>query len=187
MKILLLADAKPEIPLKELSKDCELIILLGDLFYDWIRELNEIDLPKIGIHGNHEEEGILEKVGAIDLHLKIFEHKGITFTGFDGDMAYVFAENDLPYRENTNSQKLKSELELLKKHPKVDVFISHWPSFGTLDIPHVVGHRGLKAFRTYIDKVKPKYHFHGHIHKKNQSIIGNTKVHCVYPHLVIEI
>lgn len=187
MKILLLADAKPTLPIKELSKNCELIILLGDLFLEWVEELNEIDIPKIGIHGNHEKREVLEKIGAINLHLKMYEHKRITFTGFDGDMAYVYAENDLPYRENTNNQKLKSDLEELKNHPKADVFISHYPSFGTLDIPHIVGHRGIKAFSNYIERVKPKYHFHGHIHKNAQGFIGTTQVYCVYPHLIIDV
>lgn len=195
MKLLLLADAEPQVSLKEAAKDCDLVVLLGDLFPDWIAELREIDLPKVGIHGNHDFDrpynptGVcpLESVGAINLHLNPFTFQGLTFTGFSGDMAYVFAENHAEYPKPSDPEALRSELAQLATQSPADIFISHYPSLSTLDRPHITGKRGLAAFREYIDRVQPRYHFHGHMHVSEQTEIGPTLVRCVYGVEVVEV
>lgn len=192
MKALFIADAKPKEPLHKLAKNCEIVILLGDLFYDWIAELKKINIPIIGVSGNHdfdphinpEKTDPLKKIGAINLHLNTFTYKEVRFTGFNGDMAYVYAENRISYWKGGEMDILRKELSELDNHVPTDVFITHYPSFGTLDMPHVLGHMGIKAFRCYIDRVQPKYHFHGHMHKPMTAQIGTTEVTCVFPYLI---
>ena len=194
MKLFILADEKPDQPLKELSKDCDVILLLGDLFPSWVEELKDVDLPILGVHGNHDYDkvhnpdqiDIFKMLGGIDLHLKTFEHQGVTFTGFDGDMGYVFAENDAAYPKPIDRIKMKAELEKLNTHPPADVLVTHYPSVGTLDMPFL-GHKGLGGFRSYIERVQPSYHFHGHVHKQAQAQIGSTNVFSVFPYLKLEI
>lgn len=195
MKALLISDAKPNEPLRELAKDCDIIILLGDLFYEWIEELKGIDIPMIGVTGNHDfdlnmnenKSDMLERIGAVNLHLKTFEYKGLKFAGFNGDMSYIYAENNAPYWKGGDMDFLRSELEMIKNLEQADVLITHFPSLGTLDMPHVLGHKGIKAFREYIDRVNPKYHFHGHMHKSLTATIGTTKIECIYPYSIREI
>lgn len=194
MKLLILADEKPSQPIKDLSKDCEIILLLGDLFPSWVEELKGIDLPIIGVHGNHDynkthnpaQIDIFKMIGGIDLHLRTFEYNGVTFTGFDGDMGYIFAENDAAYHKPIDSIKMKKEIEKLNTHPYADIFVTHFPSAGTLDMPFL-GHKGLMGFKNYIERVQPRYHFHGHVHKHAQTQIGSTKVFSVFPYLKVDI
>jgi len=187
MKALFLADAKPKEPLRHLVKSCEIVVLLGDLFYDWIAELKDIDIPIIGVSGNHDSGNPLESIGAINLHLNTFTHNGIKFGGFNGDMDYVYVENNEPYYKNPDTETLRNDLQELSSLEPVDVFISHFPSLGTLDIPEITGRRGIKAFREYIDRVNPKYHFHGHMHKPATTLVNKTEVTCVYPYLIQEL
>ena len=103
-------------------------------------------------------------------------------------MEYVFAENNVPYPgKEINFNKYNQELAKLKDLPKTDVFITHGPSLNTLDIPCALGHKGLKAFKDYIDRVKPKYHFHGHTHRPGEAKIADTKIYCVCPFQILNI
>jgi Icc-related predicted phosphoesterase len=195
LKTLFISDAKPKEPLRELAKNCEIIILLGDLFYEWIEELRGIDIPIIGVTGNHDfdlnmnpdKSDPIERIGGVRLHLNTFTHKGIKFAGFNGDMAYVYAENNSPYWKGGDMDGMRKELEQMKDLESVDVLLTHFPSEGTLDTPHILGHKGIRAFRDYIDRVKPKYHFHGHMHKPMEAKIDGTEVACVYPYLIVDI
>jgi predicted phosphodiesterase len=54
MKALFISDEKPKEPLSELTAGCEIVILLGDLFYEWIEELKDIDIPIIAVRGNYD-------------------------------------------------------------------------------------------------------------------------------------
>lgn len=196
MRALILSDEKPKESLLQLARDCEIVIVLGDLFYSDIEELKDINLPKIGIHGNHDfdktynpdQEDFFPQLGIADLHLRAYEFKNLLFTGFKGDMEYVFAENNALYPgKEIDFIKYNQELEKLNNLPKADVFVTHGPSLNTLDIPYALGHKGLKAFRSYIDKAKPKYHFHGHTHRPGEAEINNTKVYCICPYLILDL
>lgn len=87
MKTLILADEKPKESLIKLAQNCEIIIVLGDLFYSDLKELENINLPKIGIHGNHDfdkaynpnQEDFFPGLGIIDLHLKTYKFKEFVF------------------------------------------------------------------------------------------------------------
>jgi len=185
MKILFLADGKPEESLKELSEDCDLIVLLGDMMEEWIGELKEIMIPKIGVHGNHDKTDF-SKFDIIDIHLKRVIINNVSFLGFDGDMGYIFAENNRSYND-IDIDKYKKELGKLEREKACDIFISHCPSEGTLDRADILGHKGLKSFSNYIISKKPKYHLHGHMHKSGNTKLNNTKIFCVYPYLYLNI
>ena len=195
MKALIISDEKPKESLYELSKDCEIIILLGDLFYDWIKELKNIDLPIIGVTGNHDydshmnpvSENPLKKIGATQLHLNTFEYKNIKFAGFSGDLSYIFAENNTPYWKGNNPDTLREELEKMRTLESADVLLTHFPSNGILDMPKFLGRKGLQAFRDYINRAKPKYHFHGHMHVPGTAKINKTEINCVFPYIVKDI
>ncbi|KKQ80806.1 MAG: hypothetical protein UT02_C0002G0031 [Parcubacteria group bacterium GW2011_GWC2_38_7] len=195
MRALFISDKKPEEPLLKLTENCDIVILLGDLFYEWIKELKDINIPIIGVTGNHDFDthmnhnlsDPIEKIGATKIHLNIFTYKGIRFTGFCGDLSYIFAENNTPYWKGENSEALRNELKKMEMLEGADVLLTHFPSIGTLDMPHILGRRGLQTFRDYIDRVKPKYHFHGHMHQQLTGRINETEVNCVFPYLIKEL
>lgn len=193
-RALILSDVEPDIPIRDLAKDCDLIINLGDMFEDWLADLKDLELPKIGVHGNHDfdlhynptKTDFFPRLRMTNLHLNPTELFGLTFVGFDGAMGYIFAENNKPYKE-IDIPTFQTELSKLDDISKCDVFVTHTPSLDTLDLPHILGHKGLRAFKGFIERTKPKYHFHGHMHKPGQAVIGKTQVYSVYPYLKLSI
>lgn len=194
MKALLLADAPPDIPLKDLVREVDIIIDLGDMLEPWIADLKDLAIPKIGVHGNHDfdrtynptQTDFFPRLGITNLHLNPTEIGGLTYVGFDGAMGYVYAENDQPYQE-IDLARYRSELEKLKDIEKCDVFVTHGPSLRTLDLPRILGHKGIGAFRKFIERTEPKYHLHGHMHRPGEAMIGTTQVYSVFPYLKLDL
>jgi hypothetical protein len=63
------------------------VVTLGDLQPDWIASLGTLDLPRLGLHGNHDGEDELATLG-IRLHLSRAQVGGWSFAGFEGCVRY---------------------------------------------------------------------------------------------------
>src|ERR687896_318895 len=90
MRILAFADEPPHGPIAELvaAHLPDLIVLLGDLEPAWTDGLAAVEVPKLGVLGNHDAEDALSAVGAEELHLRRVEVGGISFSGFGGSPRY---------------------------------------------------------------------------------------------------
>src|ERR671915_1896449 len=90
MRILAFADEPPHGPIAELvaAHRPDLIVLLGDLEPAWTEGLAAVELPKLGVLGNHDAEDALTAVGAEELHLRRVDMDGLSFTGFGGSPRY---------------------------------------------------------------------------------------------------
>ena len=86
LKLLVVADEEPPAGAEELvsANAPDAVVTLGDLPAGWLRGLRAADVPVIGVHGNHDEEGDLAAAGIRDLHLERFELGGWSFAGFEG-------------------------------------------------------------------------------------------------------
>ena len=82
VRILALADAPPRRPVPELvaAGRPDLVVLLGDLEPAWVDGLAELDVPRLGIHGNHDDPGSLAALGAEDVHLRRVDVDGLSFS-----------------------------------------------------------------------------------------------------------
>src|ERR671916_2199548 len=91
MRILAFADEPPHGQIDELvaANEPDLIVLLGDLEPAWTEGLAAIDLPKLGVLGNHDAEDALAAVGAEDIQLRRVEVGGGRFSGFGGSPRYT--------------------------------------------------------------------------------------------------
>ncbi|MEI6490743.1 MAG: metallophosphoesterase [bacterium] len=173
MKILAIADRPPRKGLKELveKEGVDLIVTLGDLEYLQLVELNNINLPKLGVYGNHCSGNYFNDLNIKNMHLQTFEFGGLIFGGFEGSNKY----KDDEYAKMYTQEQAK---ELLKDFPYVDVFLSHSPPKGINDEDDTA-HVGFEALRTYIEEKKPKYFFHGHTYpKKGEEVtkLGDTEI-----------
>jgi Icc-related predicted phosphoesterase len=194
VKFLLLADthAKNQTPIAELAAGCTAILILGDTHPDDFIGLERVSIPKIGVHGNWDAIGPgkaewFDTLGIENAHLKVCEVGGMRIGGFDGNMKYSFAELHTG-TANPAWEEARRELdELAERFPPVDIFIAHYPVAGSRDDPSNASHRGLAAFRRYIERTQPKYHFHGHLHENRVETIGSTQSQCVYPSAVVEL
>ena len=156
MRILAFADEPPYGPIAELiaAHRPDLIVLLGDLEPAWTEGLAAIDLPKLGVLGNHDAEGALAAVGAEDIQLRRVEVGGLTFSGFGGSPRYS--------RDGTGEWTEEEAAELVGRLPAADVLLTHSPPAGVNDEPGDLAHCGSPALREWVERNRPAWLLHGH-------------------------
>lgn len=161
------------------SQQIDVLISLGDLMdYNLIRA-SEVYQPAwiLAVHGNHDDPRPFPDL-IKDIHLQVAEIKGVLFGGFGGSWkykdqgAYLFDQGEVS--------------RLLANFPTVDVFIAHNSPWGVHEMDKDV-HQGFEAFREYIERVQPRYFFHGHQHLNQVTMIGNTEVVGVYGEIGLDL
>jgi Icc-related predicted phosphoesterase len=128
--------------------------LLGDLEPAWTDGLAAVDLPKLGVRGNHDAPDALTAVGAEDLHLRVAELSGLTFAGFGGSPRYS--------PEGGNQWTEEEAEEMLARLPAADVLLTHSPPEAVNDEPDDRAHRGSAALRAWVERHRPAWLLHGH-------------------------
>lgn len=219
MKILCVADETDPLvyspSCKRLFGDCEFVISAGDLplrYYDYIMTIMGKDLYYV--YGNHNLEQFKENVlkvqtpshnpfnSAFTSHFggDLIEGKCIydkrrdlIIMGLGGSMLYnnglsQYSEKQMRWRINKLIPRL---LYNKKKYGRyVDILVTHAPVFGMGDGVDIC-HRGFECFKTFIDKYRPKYLLHGHVHlfDENENRFyqyGDTTIINVYKSFVID-
>jgi len=142
-----------------------------------------IDIPKIGVYGNHCSGSYFDSLGIQNLHLKTFKYDGITFGGFEGSIRYKESEYAKMYTQ-------KEAKEMLKDFPAVDIMLTHSPPYGINDEPDSSSHQGFIALKDYVEEKKPKYLLHGHTYPSVENLVKkhqNTTIVYVYGDKIIEV
>lgn len=126
MKLLCCADFHNAVDLMNfgamVKKDApDAIVTLGDISIQDLRVIKNtadaLEIPVIGICGNHDEVDALVKVGIEDLHGRSKTIKGVSFAGIGGSLRYKPSGNMfLSQRES---------IEVAAALPKADVLITH--------------------------------------------------------------
>jgi uncharacterized protein len=184
MRVLAIADERPHRPASELVAVCEpeLVVLLGDLEPAWIEDLAALDVPKIGVHGNHDAVDAVSAVGAEDIHLRTVERGGLTFSGFSGSRRYS--------REGHYEWTDEEAAELIARLPGADVLLTHAPPEGVNDEPDEPVHRGWPALVPWLERERPAWLLHGHTHPRPDRIIrrvGDTQIAYVRGGAILEL
>jgi Icc-related predicted phosphoesterase len=156
MRVLALADAPPPRPIVELVRlaEPELVVVLGDLQPAWIEGLRDVDLPKIGVRGNHDDERTLAAMGVEDVDLRRVVVGGLSFSGFGGSPRYS--------RDGGNEWSEEEAEALVQRLPPADVLLTHSPPAGINDEPDDPVHRGSPALRAWVERHRPAWLLHGH-------------------------
>jgi Icc-related predicted phosphoesterase len=156
MRVLALADEPPHAPIPELvgASRPDLVVLLGDLEPAWTDGLDGLDVPKLGVLGNHDSPDALSAVGAEDLHLRRAEAGGLTFSGFRGSPRYS--------RHGAHEWTEEEAEALVERLPPADVLLTHSPPAGVNDEPDDPAHRGSAALRRWVELHGPAWMLHGH-------------------------
>ena len=84
MRVLALADQRPPLDPALMAKrlHVDAIMLLGDLDRAWIESLRLLRIPRVGVHGNHDPEDLLQEMEVEDLHGRRTSLGGLTVAGF---------------------------------------------------------------------------------------------------------
>ena len=167
MKILAVADEESKALWDYFDKSklegIDLIISCGDLDPRYLSFLATFTtVPVLYVHGNHD--GKYDQVppeGCICIEDKIYVHKGVRILGLGGSMRYKPGPHQ--YTERQMKQRVAKLWLKLLRNRGFDILVSHAPAY-QLNDGRDLPHQGFQAFRTLLEKYKPKYFLHGHVH-----------------------
>jgi uncharacterized protein len=176
MRVLALADKPPPLDPALMARQMgvDAVLCLGDLDRAWIEGLRALELPKLGVHGNHDEKDLLREVEVEDLHLRRTSLGGRTFAGFEGCVEYG-GGGHYHYSQRKASR-------LVRRLPAADILLCHNPPFGINDDPDDPAHIGFEGLRDWVDHHHPRHILHGHTHPVAglaQKRYGDTRVHWI--------
>jgi Icc-related predicted phosphoesterase len=185
MRVLALADKRPPVDPAALArqKHVDAVFCLGDLDRAWIEPLISLDIPRYGVHGNHDPEHVLRELEIEDLHLRRTQlGGGITVAGFEGCVRYGSG--------TTHQYTQRQANRLAKRLPAADVLICHCPPLGINDDPDDPAHIGYEGLRDWVDRHHPRYILHGHTHPLPGHVLkhyGDTQVHWISGARVLDV
>ena len=145
--------------------------MLGDLEPAWTEGLADVELPKLGVRGNHDAPDALEAIGVEDLHLRLASVGDLSFSGFGGSPRYS--------PRGGNEWTEEEAEQLVARLPRADVLLAHSPPEGVNDEPDDRAHRGSPALRAWVERNRPGWLLHGHTLPNPAALVselGPTRV-----------
>lgn len=186
MKILALVDLHGSVSaLKKIAatakkEKADYIISAGDhtIFSDShetiLKKFDEIGIPVIILHGNHEEESTMRRLCAKTKNVK-FMHKEVLET--NGCVLMCYGGGGFSTTDKEFEQWSRQAMKQIPEGKKI-ILVTHAPPYGTkldliLDQP-----AGSKSIRQFIKQVQPKLAISGHLHENAgmKDRIDNTKL-----------
>lgn len=198
MKVMVLSD----VPCKALwdasdphakLKDIDLILSCGDLPAEYLEYLATFTAaPILYVHGNHDRNYDKHAPGGCTcIEDTIYTYHGLRILGLGGSMRYnpnvthQYTEKAMGFRVG------KLWLKLLH-HKGFDILLTHAPAQGINDGPDLP-HKGFSCFTVLLEKYKPTWFIHGHIHMQYNPNLprvctyGKTTVINAYERYVFDI
>lgn len=148
---------------KSMLEGIDLIISCGDLDPRYLSFLVTFySGPVLYVHGNHD--GKYEQIppeGCTCIEDKIFVYKGVRILGLGGSMRYKPGPHQ--YTEYEMKQRVTRLWFKLFKKRGFDILVTHAPAY-QLNDGRDLPHQGFKIFRKLMEKYRPKFFLHGHVH-----------------------
>ncbi len=141
----------------------DLILACGDLKAEYLSFLVTMArCPVLYVHGNHDTSYSRRPPQGCDcIDGKIVEYNGLRILGLGGCLRYHPGEHQ--YSEKEMRRRIRKLRFALWRTGGVDVVVAHSPIRGLGD-GEDRAHWGFEAFRELLDKYKPAYFLHGHVH-----------------------
>jgi Icc-related predicted phosphoesterase len=186
--------------IKERFLDIDAVLCAGDVPLEYIDFLaSSLEKPVFCVRGNHHfyaETRQTPKAVAVDFRClrPVVAGKTLLIAGASGSFRY----NDNP-SQYTDAQMFLRLLALvpalivnkLRYGRFLDVFLTHVPPAGINDFDEPA-FKGFPCYKSFIQKYKPRFLVHGHIHLYNEkdprvTTHGETTVVNACGHYVIEL
>lgn len=166
----------------------DLIIACGDLKREYLEFLITLGhCPLLYVHGNHDDA--LDKDppgGCICIEDRIYVYRGVRILGLGG--SYRYRNGKHMFTEGQMARRIRRLWYQLWKHKGFDILVTHAPARHINDIDSL-SHRGFECFVRLMDKYRPRYFIHGHIHRnygvdipqktqRGETMIINAFDHC---------
>ena len=167
MKILAISDEESKYLWEYFDKsklaDIDLIISCGDLDPHYLSFLVTVSsAPVLYVRGNHDDKYENSPPGGcICIEDQIYVHEGVRILGLGGSMRYSTGANQ--YTEWQMKQRAaKLKFQLFRRRG-FDILVTHAPAY-QLNDGRDLPHQGFQVFRKLIEKYRPKFFLHGHVH-----------------------
>jgi Icc-related predicted phosphoesterase len=153
-----------------------------------------IKAPVFYVHGNHDTNYVNDPPGGCDsIEDKLIVYKGLRIVGLGGCRKYshhpIYSFPPYQYTEKQMEKRIRKLRFKLYLNKGFDILVTHSPPFGIGDSTDAC-HTGFKAFLPLLDKYKPRYMFHGHMHlnygraKRTIDYNGTTIVDAYQYHIM---
>ncbi|WP_404383144.1 metallophosphoesterase [Knoellia locipacati] len=193
----------------------DLVVCAGDLPWDYIEAVaSAVDVPVVFVPGNHDPQVASTKVSRAGLHLdagmpcptprpvgavnvdgRVVEVAGLRIAGLGGCVRYrpgpnMYSQREYHLRARRLSWRAHRPWRSSQGSAGVDILLTHAPPLGLGDEddgPHV----GIAALHGLLDRLRPTWLLHGHIHPHGQPRpdrrVGDTTIRNVVPVRVFDI
>lgn len=190
MKILALSDLESPLLWDHFDRSrldgVELILSCGDLDPRYLSFIATFaHAPVLYVHGNHDDRyASVPPEGCVCVEDQIYTYKGVRILGLGGSMRYKQRGVHQYTQRQMDRRVLRRKLELLRRGG-FDILLTHAPAMDLNDGDDLA-HMGFDAFNVLMDRYRPKYFIHGHVHMNygqeypRLSSYGETKVINAY-------
>lgn len=209
MKILAVSDRVDELiyspALKHLCADVDLVLGCGDLPQYYLEFIvTMLGGPLFYVVGNHGNAVLDQQQprhrwrypgGCENVDGRVVRYRNLLIAGLEGSMRY----NNSPYFQYTEREmavkvwKLVPDLlfNRLRYGRYLDILITHAPPQGIHDRPDRC-HQGFPAFVTFMERFRPRYLVHGHVHvykpgDATETVYRETTVLNAYGYRTLEL
>ncbi|MCK5350832.1 MAG: metallophosphoesterase family protein [Desulfobacula sp.] len=170
----------------------DLIISCGDLAPEYLSFLRDrLDKPLFYVKGNHDiRYSLSNPVGCKNIHARIVRFKSINILGLEGSIWYNGGVNQ--YTDKEMKKIIFGMWFSIWRKGGIDMIVTHAPPRHIHDAQDPC-HIGFESFVKLIDKRKPGFFIHGHIHKdfkKHEdriTIVNTTKVVNTCGYTILEV
>lgn len=167
MKLLLLGDRESsylwDYYQPGMLSDYDLILSAGDLDAEYLSFIVTMARsPLLYVHGNHD--GSYKKSppeGCDCIEDQLFVYNGLRILGLGGCPVYNGGPHQ--YSERQMNRRIKKLRWKIRKAGGIDIVLTHAPVAGYGDA-NDLAHRGFACFAEAIDRYKPQYWIHSHVH-----------------------
>lgn len=148
---------------KEKLKDVDLIISCGDLNPRYLSFLVTLyAIPVLYVHGNHDGRyDTIPPEGCTCIDDKLVVYNGVRILGLGGSMRYTGGPHQ--YTEREMRKRIRKLWFSLWRHKGFDILVTHAPAY-QLNDGRDLPHQGFQAFLNLLEKYRPKFFLHGHVH-----------------------
>lgn len=143
----------------------DLILACGDLRREYLEFLVTMaHCPLIYVRGNHDDGfGKRAPEGCICAEGKVCVVQGLRILGLGGSYRYR-KDGENMYTERQMRRRILRARWQIWRNRGFDILLTHAPARGVNDFDSL-SHRGFACFTELLDKYRPRYFVHGHIHK----------------------
>lgn len=165
----------------------DLILSCGDLRQGYLEFLATLaHCPVVYVRGNHDDSfSTAPPEGCICAEDRIVVCQGLRILGLGGSYRYRPGPN--MYTEQQMRRRVRRLYFQLQRHHGFDVLLTHAPARHINDLDTLT-HQGFQCFVELLDRYRPSYFVHGHVHRNygmhipQRTVYGSTTVINSFDH-----